>query len=225
MKQWIERIQSSTHYPRIVSIIVVIGLLILYSGYRAFTQSQNQFDQELPVIADLQELASESIEVIEDEEVSEVTVEIKGSIRSPGVYTLPLNSRVVDLVELAEGFTEDAYIDQLNQAQKLEDQMMIYVYNRQAYESMIEQGITSNEVPVNPLNEDQHTSLELVNINTDNIQELLSLPGIGPKKAEAIQAYRRENGDFKQIEDLMEVTGIGQKTFDNLKELITVNSL
>ncbi|SDI42661.1 helix-hairpin-helix domain-containing protein [Dolosicoccus paucivorans] len=224
MNTWIEKIKESIDSRSSLYGLVIIGAILSIGLYRWFVPPSTPFDQEIMAVAEIEESISEESQVLEEErsEIEEVTVEIKGSVINPGVYTLPANSRVVDLVDQAGGFTNDAYMDSLNQAQKLEDQMMIYVYNESTYQSLADQGELSNEEVFDPLNNNKETESGLVNINTDQLQELLSLPGIGPKKAEAIQSYRQEHGDFKAIEELMEVSGIGPKTFDSLKDLITV---
>lgn len=220
MNDWVKKLKVSSYYKVIGLLILGIGLLLRLFYF--VTPSPSPFDEELVLIADITE--SDEVESREEVDVLELTVEIKGSVTNPGVYTLPVNSRVVDLVAQAGGFTTDAYVDQLNQAQKLEDQMMIYVYDEITYQSLATEGELVNEEVFDPLNSDKESQSSLVNINTAELQDLLSLPGIGPKKAEAIQSYRQEHGDFKAIEELMEVSGIGPKTFESLKELVTVSS-
>ena len=127
----------------------------------------------------------------------EVTVYITGEVRNPGLYSLPYGSRVKDAVEAAGGFTNEAYVEGLNLAARLRDGQHIPVYSR-------------NEVP------------QKVNINTADKWLLEALPGIGPTTARRIVEYREEHGPFGQIEDIKKVRGIGEGTFEKIKDKITI---
>lgn len=152
---------------------------------------------------------------IVEEEKSTVVVDIKGQVVSPGVYTLPVESRVIDAITLAGGLLPNAEGRVLNLASKLTDEMVIYVPEVGETPLVIE---TIQPVETSP-SQDQ----SLVNINTADETQLMTLDGIGPSKAKAILAYRNEHGQFNTIEDLKSVTGIGDRTFENLKDFISVN--
>lgn len=164
---------------------------------------QSNLDEPSPVI-DEQKLQQQN-----------VIVDIKGAVKYPGVYELSSEERIIDVIELAGGYTEDANSKNINHAQKLQDEMVIYVprMDEEMEEVQFESIVTSPET--NP-------SSNLVNINMANESELSTLPGIGPSKAQAIIAYRQEQGKFQTVDDLKNVTGIGDKTFEKLKEFITV---
>lgn len=147
------------------------------------------------------------------QQVSKIMMaDIKGAVNSPGVYKVETGERVIDLVEKAGGLTEDADHSQVNFAMYVEDQMVVYI-PKIGEESEISPGITQ---PVTT------TDSSKMNINKAGVDELDELPGIGPAKAETIIEYRDTNGPFKTIEDLKSISGIGEKTFDKLKDLITV---
>lgn len=144
-----------------------------------------------------------------------ILVDIKGEIKKPGVYEVSSDSRLNELILLAGGFTMAAEERQLNLAEKLSDQQMIYVPNKDEVNFSVEQ-IQSNEEKQTP------SSTNLININTADLNELQQLTGIGPSKAQAIISYREENGLFQRLEDLLQVTGFGEKTFEKLKNMIKI---
>jgi len=133
-------------------------------------------------------------------------VEIKGAVHKPGVYELEEGERVLALVQLAGGYLSTANSSSINHAERLMDEMVLYI-------PFIGEEV-SEEIT------DEKNSL--LNINKADSIELTSLPGIGPSKAQAIIQYREENGPFKEAKGLMDVPGIGTKTFEQLEELITV---
>lgn len=177
----------------------------------------------------LQPVAPVSLEQDERERLSQFSSEeteaieliafadIKGAVVAPGMYQINENTRLQDLISLAGGLTSEAESRHLNFSLLIQDQMMVYVpFQGEAYsEEESEMVVSGNTTPSQGGNKG-------VNLNTADVSELQTLSGIGPKKAEAIIAYREEAGSFKTIEDLMEVGGIGEKTFENLKSEITV---
>ena len=141
------------------------------------------------------------------------------------MYALPIGSRVYDAIEMAGGLTEEAATETLNQAKLLEDQMLLYIYS---YSDLEQAEATPNLGMVEPAYTEGPDSFNdnvsgVVNINSATVDELMTLPNIGPKKAAAIIQFREENGSFSVVEDIMAVSGIGEKTFENLKDLITVS--
>ncbi len=151
---------------------------------------------------------------------TEIYVDVTGAVNSPGVYTLPAGSRVFEAISLAGGAREDASLENLNQAGILEDGQQIRVYTEEEAEQMARQG-TLPGTQAAEQNEGQKAAK--VNINTAGKEELMTLTGIGETRAEAILAYRQEAGGFQAPEDLMQVEGIKEKTFEKLKDQITVN--
>lgn len=153
------------------------------------------------------EISQEEEENYSDDDVM---VDIKGEVKDPGVYALKSTQRIVDAIQVAGGFLSEADQKQVNLAQKLTDEMVIYI------PKVGEEGVSS----LPPLNEGNDGK---INLNQATVEQLETLPGIGPSKAEDILSYREEVGSFKAIEDLKEVSGIGEKTFEKLKDLISVN--
>lgn len=150
----------------------------------------------------------------EDTGQPEICAYICGAVRSPGVYELEADSRVFQLVELAGGMSEDADEKSVNLAEILTDGQMVWIPTKE--ESLSGEGISQAGSPAGG------TGTELININTASASELMELNGIGETKAEAIIAYREEHGAFGSTEEIMQVSGIGQGTFDKIKDEITV---
>lgn len=150
-----------------------------------------------------------------------VVVDIKGAVQNPGVYQGDENMRVVDMIALAGGLLETADDRAVNLAQRITDQMVIYIPTIGEDPGAVADG---NEVSQQYTGTEGENGSEKVNINTADAAQLQTLTGIGEKKAELIIAYRKENGSFQTIEDIMEVSGIGEKTFEGFKETITVGS-
>lgn len=133
-------------------------------------------------------------------------VHILGAVERPGLYGVRAGDRVIDAVAAAGGFTDSADQGQVNLARFLVDGEQLYV-------------ATVGETPASALGV---TAQGKVNINTADAVTLETLPRVGPAMAARIIDWREANGRFSMIEDLMSVTGIGEKTFDGLKELVTV---
>ncbi|SDC47369.1 competence protein ComEA [Priestia aryabhattai B8W22] len=156
-----------------------------------------------------------SDQVISSQDSPFVMVDIKGAVQKPGVYQLPKDARVKDALAQAGGATKEADLRQLNLASKLQDEMAVYIpaageeIPPSSPVSSISSSGTSNDQP-------------LVNINTANTDELQTLNGIGPSKASAIVSYREENGLFQTVEDLGQVSGIGDKSLEKIKAQITL---
>lgn len=156
----------------------------------------------------------ENVSVIEEsstdaekETAGQIWVHVCGEVKNPGVYSLSAGSRVFDAIEAAGGLTKKADENSLNLAASLEDESKVYVGSK-------EEG-QSNE-------NDKSVSDGKVNLNTASLEELMTLPGIGEVKAQAILDFRQQNGGFQKIEDLLSVDGIKEGTFQKLEAFITV---
>jgi len=167
-------------------------------------------------------VASKSEEIsFLDEELGTIKVYITGEIKESKVYELKEGSRVADLISEAGGLTENADISNLNLARRLKDGESVNV------PSKVSQPLTDfqqeNFVEERSTPQNGKTKEGKININYATKSELMELPGIGEVKAQAIIDYREENGPFISIEDIKEVSGIGDKTFEKIKDKITVN--
>lgn len=160
---------------------------------------------------------SDSQSVTETCVPSVIFIYLCGEIKIPGVYELPEGARVFEAVAAAGGFTEDACMEALNQAAILADGMQIYIPTKEEYQN--------NSVPIpNAINQTETAdkSTGLVNINTATAEELCTLPGIGESRAKEIISYREQNGNFSNIEEIQNVTGIKEGLFSKIRDKITI---
>lgn len=202
----------------IVGLIIAIALLlgnniVKSHSDKTISNKQSLFEAEDDMILDSNQASSENF--AEDiKEDSEKKVHISGEINQEGVYIIDDGERLDDLIKQAGGLTSEANVNSLNLAMKLEDQMKIYIPNKNEIptEELTTQIVTSPELSNN---------LDKININQASKEELMTLPNIGEKRAEAIIEYRNVN-KFENIEDIKNVTGIGDKFFEAMKDLITV---
>lgn len=192
-----------------VSVILMLGIFFLFQR----TSEASDDDDSLETIVneiESNEPVENTEDVIPNQEKLWVMVDIKGFVKQPGVYEVLADSRVKDVLELAGGFNQEANTLTVNLAEKVKDQMVIYVGGKD------DEVVINNELSI------ESHSLQVININTATKEELMQLNSIGAVKAESIIQYREEHGSFSTIEDLMNVSGIGQKTFENLKENLEV---
>lgn len=151
---------------------------------------------------------------VSEERKEPMYVDVKGAVKTPGLYRVKEGDRILDVISLAGGLAEKADEKQLNLAQKVHDEMVLYVPEM------------GEETEVHMVNSDQQgggsqgisgQEGDKININKADASQLETLPGIGPAKAKAIIDYREQQGGFKQEEDLKNVSGIGEKRMKNYK--------
>ena len=166
----------------------------------------------------------EAVETIVEVTVppEKIYVDVCGAVNQPGVYSLEPGSRVFQAVEAAGGCSSEAAGEYINQAELLDDGQQIYVPSRQEVEEQKVSGGNSvmpqGGLPGQELSETNGK----VNLNTADEAELTSLTGIGATRAQAIILYRQENGPFSSIEEIMNVQGIKEATFEKIKDDIAV---
>jgi competence protein ComEA len=196
-------------------IYVIAGIMavlfFLYSSFDKEEEVSEMNEGNLAMVADVETNSADKDEMKVDEKILVMMADIKGAVVSPGVYEINEGGRVIDLIELAGGLAEDADTAAINFALYVQDEMAIYVPH-----------IGENVNAVLPVQAGKAAGNGQVNLNSAQSSELQTLPGIGPAKAEAIIEYRETNGPYKSIEDLKEISGIGDKTFEKLKDLISV---
>lgn len=222
---------------RLKILAVFVSVFLILCGYFYFTQRNTMINK----VAKIQTQSSssdisqnhpelESAEkIIDGLKVMTSTVHVAGAVKNPGVYNLPSSSRVIDAIEKAGGATENADLDQINLADYVSDGQKIEVPKLKSGDTSLNYKLITDELDkigankIDSTNEKSSSRSDLVNINTADSSELQSLPGIGTTIANSIIEYRKENGNFETIEDLKNVSRIGDKTFDKLKDLITVD--
>ena len=204
---------------KIIVICAALGLAL--GGFFLIKPSSQtsvkETNLQTEVAADSKDSSSEKeVKKEEKEESPEqdlITVDVKGAVKSPGIYDLPVGSRVHDAVQKAGGLTEEADSKSLNLAQKVSDEALVYVPTKGEEAS---QQTASGTTP--------STSKEKkVNLNKASLEELKQVKGLGGKRAQDIIDYRETNGKFKSVDELKKVSGIGAKTIEKLKDYVTVD--
>lgn len=162
--------------------------------------------------------------VMEAQSLESVYVHVCGAVISPGVVEVAVDSRVEDALLAAGGFREDAAIDYVNLAAKVEDGQQVYFPTREEAEALTAEngGLIASGTESNLQQTTSEQSVK-VNINTAEVELLCTLPGIGEARAQAIIDYREANGDFQNVEGIMQVPGIKQNAYEKLRDKITVN--
>lgn len=209
---------------RMAALVLVVGLSILFFWIHGDSRTHNiagASDIESETGTDISESAltdaAEGGSETQSEPVTTAYVDISGEVNKPGVYKVDTGTRLYEVIELAGGLTEYADPDSLNRAEKVRDGQKVVVLS---YDETEERSVisSSSSVSCNDTSDDD----DKVNINTADPSELQTIPGIGPSKARAIIEYREQNGYFTAPEDIMNVTGIGQKTFSSIRDRIVV---
>lgn len=207
LREWVEDHVSW----KVIGMALVIVAIIAFCGGNLYQEWRAEGEGLTLVQEDATAGETAADSAAPENASGEVVVHVAGAVSSPGVYTLPADSRVDDAVRAA-GATADADLSQLNLAQKLADGQKITVP-------------AAGETPApadNAAPSDSSQSGALVNINTATQEELETLPSIGEVRAQAIIAYREEHGGFRTTDELMEVSGIGEKIFADISPHITV---
>ncbi|AXF54663.1 helix-hairpin-helix domain-containing protein [Salicibibacter kimchii] len=197
---------------------ILVVIITIAGGAWLFSPTTNTDEDELQEDAFLFEEDAEELEKTETEEVEEETMEVfvdvKGEVAHPGIYEMGPKRRVDDAIREAGGTTEKANENGINFAKKLEDEMVVYVphEDEEDHEGWEESATASGD-----------DEGETVNINAADETTLQQLSGVGPVTAEAIVQYREENGNFQETSDIQNVSGIGEKTYQQLEDHIDVN--
>ena len=200
-----------------ITIILLFIVLIVGAGIVLYKNINNTDNFIINSASDI----SENTPVIQIE-IPPVIIHIAGAVKNPGVYQLKSTDRIVDAVKIAEGATEEANLDLINLAAILKDGQKIII----PYKTYSE---TGEEINTNTHNnaESMYYSSPVstsakININTANANMLQTLPGIGPVLSERIIEHRNQNGLFGMIDDIMDVSGIAEKKYEGIKDLICV---
>lgn len=179
--------------------------------------------------------ADQSIDETMDTAREYIYIHICGAVKKPDVYEVEADTRLVDVIKLAGGLSEDAAGDYVNQAALVEDGQKVYIPTKDEVKGTLPDGFLSNGSN-NPNSVNGNTSSKgsttvagstantgKVNINIASAEELMTLAGIGESKAESIISYRQEHGSFKSIEEIKNINGIKDSVFNKISDMITVN--
>ncbi len=214
MEELIQRLQDAWESHRRL-LIAGVALLVLAGGYLyqrggGLAGGENAWS----TAASSQSTASTS--ATSTSASSKVVVDVKGAVKTPGVYTLTRSARVQEAIAAAGGQTATADMRQVNLAKQLVDQQVVYVPNQG------EQVATDPTATATSGGVGESSESEKINLNLASKEDLMKISGIGDKKADKILAYRQAHGQFKTIDELKNVDGFGDKTVAKLKEQLAV---
>ena len=220
------------HKKEIMIGSIVIGLIIiLIIGWIELKPVKKE-----KIIKEKNIIKKEKKEEKQEIEIKEYMIDIKGQVVKPGIYTIKEGTRVIDVINMAGGLTENANTSVINLSKKVKDEMVIIIYSNEEVENFKktkeienivqekciqkEENIPKNDACI----EEKEPTIEQntkVSINNASIEELTKLPGIGESKAKAIVEYR-EKKKFEKLEEIKEVPGIGESVFEKIKDYITI---
>lgn len=204
-------------YIILMLIVLLIGLII----YFIKMNDKQAYEDTLTF--------NETTNITTSEVFEKNYIDIKGSVKNPGVYEFKKNDRVIDAINMAGGLLKNANTSNINLSQKLVSEMVIYVMNNSEIKNgskviSCDTKCKTEVIEVNNCVEEKklETSKNKININTATVEDFTSLSGIGEAKAKSIVEYRNSNGNFKSIEDIKNISGIGEALFNKIKDNIEV---
>ncbi|RVU70653.1 MULTISPECIES: helix-hairpin-helix domain-containing protein [Lactobacillus] len=206
----------------IVVVLLLIGAVFLHQNQKEEVNNDNfmQTAIQSSSVSDQRTSSSSTDNVANSSQSKTVTCDISGAVKHEGVYTLKNGARLDELIAAAGGLRSNAQVKAINRAIILKDQDKIHIpFKGEKVDNITTVNSASDS---SAANSSSGTTGEKVNLNTASAADLQKLNGIGEKKAEQIVAYREQNGQFKKIEDLMQVSGIGEKTFAGLKDQLEI---
>lgn len=209
MEKYLNKEFLLSNKEKILKVTAIIVLVVV--AFFAFVLGDDDDDNDQMIIDSEQQHLITGETAPAEESSGKIIVDVAGAVNSPKVVELPADSRVADAIAAAGGLTKDADTSQINQAAFLNDGEKIYI------PEIGEEDLTSSGITTSISKE-----ASKIDINTATSEELQTLSGVGPATAEKIINYRSDVGYFKEIDELKNVDGIGDKTFDKLKDYIMV---
>ncbi|HEO7279573.1 TPA: helix-hairpin-helix domain-containing protein [Streptococcus agalactiae] len=199
---------------------IIVGLLLFgILGLNHFGTHHKEDDLNINLekkVSTITEKKVPMISHVKDKVSNQVTVDVKGAVNHPGVYSLPSQSRVTDAIKRAGGLSNLADSKSVNLAQKLQDETVIYVAQKGEKITVVEEEKANNIAT-------QGNSKGKINLNKADLSSLQTISGVGAKRAQDILDYRDSQGGFKTIDDLKNVSGIGKKTLEKLRQDVTLD--
>ena len=210
----------------IICTIIIAGIIYIkdqeeYTDMNIFEEIENE-QKTNETVDDVENEEQNTNETVDNERI--IAIHITGEVKKPGILYLKEGSRIADAIKEAGGATKNADLDRVNLAYVLADGQKIYIPNKNEKDEEISYIISNSGdnilVEEGKINKEGETAK--VNINTANLSELETLPGIGPSLAQRIIEYRETNGNFQTIEDLQNVKGIGDSKYSNIKDNVCI---
>jgi competence protein ComEA len=189
-----------------LGLVIIIGTLIFLFFWKTNQQTERSLITTEVQVKDVEKKSKPKV-LDTKEQKKIIIIDVKGAVFKEGVYEMKEGDRVKEAVEKAGGLLPDADVKKVNLAQMVQDQMLLYVPNKN---EPVQEGATFSK------------SEGKVQINTASKEQLEKITGIGSRKAESILKYREEHGPFQKIEDLLEIDGIGAKSLEKIKDQIII---
>ena len=212
-------------------MFLIMGGIILLTVFVAFYYVFNKSEE---VLDDFDSNMTSTTFVTSEKVRDKIFVDVKGAVKKPGVYEMNSSDRVVDAIKMAGGLKSNASTNNINLSKLVSHEMVIYIITKSEVttkavsdvpckcETITVNNCIDNDASTDNKEGDETSTSDKVNINKASKDELMKLKGLGESKADAIITYRTNNGEFKTIEDLKNVSGIGDALFDKIKDFITV---
>lgn len=213
-----------------ILLFLIISIIIFFLVNYSLNRKANNSNDDKKIVEEVTKKENKK------SKIEEYKVDIKGEVINPGIYTLKIDSRVIDVINMAGGLSDKADTSVINLSKKISDEMVIIIYSKQEVRNFEEtkekekiiqnkcikanDNALKNDACISSDNSTVETNNK-VSINTGTQDELMTLPGIGESKAKDIIKYRETNGKFNSIEDIKKVSGIGDSLFAKIKENIT----
>lgn len=226
MDKRIEKIVTKRNITLIILVFLcILTSFILYGRNKSkvfkdeymkniFVDEETSDDDNVVVNAESTKIVQEEKKNQATKSIKMIVVEIKGEVVNPDVYEIQEGSIIRDLITKAGGLTNEANIDKINRADKLRDNQLIVIPNKNE--------ISNVKTNISSSSEGSASENGVININTATLEELQKINGVGEIKARSIIEYREKNGGFKSIDEMKNIDGIGDKTFEKMKDGITV---
>lgn len=234
---------------KFIFLFLIVVLILLCVVIKCRLLNNNKYQEKLDVIVE----NDNSLEIEDgssDDEITDVFVDLKGEVVNPGVYMISSDKKIIDVINMAGGLTDNADTSLINLAKSVKDEMVVIIYSKNDVinakyknDNKIKSDSIKEDILLGVVNDaclntksdnnkkdtsdvkdtnDNDISNGKVNINTASISDFQKLSGIGEGRAKAIVEYREEHGSFRSIEDIKNVSGIGDSLYEKIKDYITV---
>lgn len=204
-----EKLKNKKTIALIVVLIILFTVSVMMYGRNKEKVFQDEYMDNIFVEEEEKEILVEVGDTKANK--SYIVVEVKGEVTRPDVYELEEGSIVKELIDMAGGLTKEADISRINRAKKLQNHELVVIGN------------INDKENTNMIEESSEAEYDgLININSANLEELKKISGVGDVKAQSIIEYREKNGGFKSIDEIKNIDGIGEKTFEKIKDKITL---
>ena len=233
--------RKNMKYLKKYKLIVILTITLLITIFIVIKQDKNYTEEEI-IISENEVETNENLELLNNEELKEpeeklvfYKVDVKGAVKIPGVYEIEKGKRVIDVINKAGGLLNTADTSTINLSKFLIDEMVIIVYTKEEISKRKEENVKieyiekecicpeiKNDACIIDSENNVANEKKLVNINTATLEELMTIPKIGESKAKDIIKYREENSGFKKIEDIKNISGIKDATYEAIKDYITI---